>query len=189
MDFAYLIEGAIAFLFVDHKSSSYEKLRAKERLWDNALRGNVLSSMSESSQILEIDSGLRHIDWVTTEALAKGLTDLLETLWSDTHTLISDFLYLMIPDARERQSRVEWMAEYEMIPMHFLLHLTLDLNTWCIHVDKKAVEIDLPSMYDLRFRPERRMLDQPQMPPPEALHPDMPAPHPFPNQAPSAATA
>ena len=44
------------------------------------LRGKFPPSMEESSQILEINSGLRHADWVTAETSAEGLTALLAIL-------------------------------------------------------------------------------------------------------------
>ena len=43
----------------------------------NALRGNMCPSMTD---VLEIDIGLNHVDWVTTEAADESLTNLLEKI-------------------------------------------------------------------------------------------------------------
>ena len=60
--------------------------------------------MTESSQTLEIDSGMRHIDWVMAEAEAEVLTDLLASLWLETHSLVADLLSLVQQNARERRA-------------------------------------------------------------------------------------
>ena len=46
-----------------------------------------------------------------------------------------------------------------MLPMHFLHHLTLKLNTWCISEEEDVVGVDLPSMYVFRFELDRCTLD------------------------------
>ena len=144
--------------------------------------------MVDSSQLLVIESGLRHFNLVKSEAAAEGLVDILATLWSDTHPLVSYLLSLMYHNARERHARVEWAAEYEILPMHFLRRLILNLNTWYISVEEEAGEIYPPSMYELCFEIDRHMIERPHMPSPEALHPGMPASRPDTNQAPSAVT-
>ena len=68
------------------------------------------------------------------EAAYEGLAAFLDTLWSDTHPLMADLLYLVHHNARQRRTRVDWEAEYNMLPMHFLHGLSLDLNTWYICV-------------------------------------------------------
>ena len=85
-----------------------------------------------------IDSGPHHVDWITSEAAAEGLTVLLATLCSDTQPLVEDLLSLMIHNAIYRRERVDWSEEYEMLPIHFLLRLKIDLNTWCISVEEEA---------------------------------------------------
>ena len=71
---------------------------------------------------------------------------------------------------------MDWVEEYEMPPMHFLRHPTLELNTWCISVKEEAVDTNLPSMSALRFKLDMLTLDLLHMPPPEALNPGTPAP-------------
>ena len=100
----------------------------------------------------------------------------MATLWSDTHTLVSDLLSLMCHNSRERRARVYWVEDYEMSPMHFLRRPTLDLNTWCISVKEEVVDTNLPRMSVLRFDLDMRTLDLLHMPPPEALNPGTPAP-------------
>ena len=70
--------------------------------------------------------------------------------------------------------------------MNFLRQLTLDLNNWCISVEEKAGDINLPSMSALRFLIDRHTLDYPHMPLTAALYPVTSAPCPAPNQEPSA---
>ena len=79
-DYSSLTAGASTFLFVAHTAATADKLRAKARLWDNMLRGNVHPSIVESSQLLAIGIGPCHFIWVTAEAAAEGLTTLLVTL-------------------------------------------------------------------------------------------------------------
>ena len=107
-------------LFVSHTAAAAEKLRSKSRLWENSLRVNIFPSMEESSYLIVIGIGPRHINWVTEEAAAKGLANLLSTLWSDTHTLVEELLSLMRHNSRERQARVDCAVEYEIVPIHFL---------------------------------------------------------------------
>ena len=54
-DYTSLTAGIIAFLFDVHTEAAAKKLRTKARIWDNVLRGNIFISMSESSQLLEMD--------------------------------------------------------------------------------------------------------------------------------------
>ena len=115
--------------------------------------------MAVSSQLLVIESGPCHVNWVTTEVVVKGITTLLLTLLSYTNTLIVDLLSLMHYNSRERRARVDGAVEYEMLPMHFLHHLTLKLNTWCISEEEDVVGVDLPSMYVFRFELDRCTLD------------------------------
>ena len=69
---------------------------------------------------------------------------------------------------------MDWIEEYEILPMHFLLRLTLNLNTWCISVEEESRDIDHPIISSLRVKLDRRTLDQPHMPPPETLRPVIP---------------
>ena len=66
-NYAYLTTGASTLLFVTPTCTADENLQAKERLWDNALQGNVRPSMAESSQLLDIDISPLQVDWVTVE--------------------------------------------------------------------------------------------------------------------------
>ena len=45
-----------------------------------------------------------------------------------------------------------------MLPMNFLGHLTLNLNTRCIGVEEEAVDIDLPIVSTLHFKIDRRTI-------------------------------
>ena len=76
-----------------------------------------------------------------------------------------------------------------MIPMNFLGHLTLNLNTWCISVEEEAVDIDLIIMSTLHFKIYRHMIELPYMTLPADLHPSTLVPHPVSNQTPSAVEA
>ena len=78
--YASLSSGSSAFIFVAHTVAEAENLRAKARLWYNVLRGVFCPSMADSSQLLVVYSGLRHIGWVTAEEVAEGLASLLATL-------------------------------------------------------------------------------------------------------------
>ena len=79
-NYAYMMAGDIAFLFVSHTSAVAEKLHVKVGLWDKVLRVNVCLSMAESSKLLAIDSGPCHVHWVMLEAASEGLSVLLTTL-------------------------------------------------------------------------------------------------------------
>ena len=93
----------------------------------------------------------QHVDWVTVEAASKGLDDILSTLWYKMHPLVSDITSLVRHNTRERRARVEWEAEYDIIPMNILCNLLLDLKTWYISVKEEAGDIDLISMLEIRF--------------------------------------
>ena len=102
--------GASAFLFVAHTAAAAEKLRSKSRLWYNTLRGKVCPSMADSSQRLVVDIGLRHVNWITSEALVRGLVSLLSKILSNTHPVVANLFSLMFHNVRERQAKVEWAA-------------------------------------------------------------------------------
>ena len=91
------------------------------------------------------------MDWVTVGAALEGLEVLLATLWSDTHPLVAGLFSLVHHNARERRVRVDWEADYDMLPMYFLFYLSLNINTWCISVEVEVGYIDLPSMATIRF--------------------------------------
>ena len=139
------------------------------------MRCNICPSITDSYQLLAIDSGLIHVNWETEEATDKVLVNLLATLWLETHPLVVDLLSLVLHNAKERQTRVDWVSEYEILPIHFICCLTLDLNTWCISVEEDAGCINIPSRSALCFKINRRTLNQPHMPPPATLHPGTPA--------------
>ena len=84
--------------------------------------------------MLALEGAPIHVDWVSTEAETKGLMALLATLWQDTHPLVADILSLTHHNARERRSRVRWVEEYDLLPMHFPRCLSLNLYTWSINV-------------------------------------------------------
>ena len=67
--------------------------------------------------------------WVSEEAATAGLMALMDTLWQDAHFLMADLLYLTQNNAWERQSRVDWSSEYDLLTIHYLRCLTPDLNT------------------------------------------------------------
>ena len=77
-----------------------------------------------------------------------------------------DLLSLVRDNARERRARVDLVAEYAMLPMHFLRHLSLDINTWCISVEEEGGGIDLPSMSAIRFDLDWCTFDAPHIPTP-----------------------
>ena len=80
-DYSSLTAGASTFLFVAHTAATADKLRAKARLWDNMLRGNICPLMKESLQLLAVDSGPCHVDWVIAEVSDEGHTAILITPW------------------------------------------------------------------------------------------------------------
>ena len=45
-----------------------------------------------------------------------------------------------------------------MIPINSLVHLTLNLNTWCTSVEEEAVDIDTPIMSTIHFKIDRCMI-------------------------------
>ena len=53
---------------------------------------------------------------------------LLEMLWSDIHPLVAEIISMVWHNVRERQVRVDWSEEYDMLPMYLLCSLSLDLN-------------------------------------------------------------
>ena len=53
-----------AFLFIAHMLVAAKNLQAKARIWYKTLRGSVCPSMAEHSQLLSIDIGPYHVDWV-----------------------------------------------------------------------------------------------------------------------------
>ena len=107
--------GSNKFLFVENTAAMAEKLHPKALLWDNALRGNIWTSMAESSQLLSIISGPLHMDYATAEVNLYGFVELLVTLWSDYHPLVSDLLSLVHQNYRERRGCIYWAMEYDMI--------------------------------------------------------------------------
>ena len=110
--------GASAFLFVAHTSAVAWEIRAKYRIWDNVLQDNVRLLMADSLQLLDVDSGPRHIYCIMEEVVSEYLIALLATLWSETHTLVADLLSLVQHNNKERRGRVDWAAEYEILLMY-----------------------------------------------------------------------
>ena len=53
--------------------------------------------------MLASDGAPTHVDWVLAEAGMKGLTSLLSTLWQETQPLISDLLFMVWHNSREKQ--------------------------------------------------------------------------------------
>ena len=70
-----------------------------------------------------------------------------------------------------------------MLLIDFLLRLKIDLNTWCISVEKEAGEINPPPACSTYASSNMHTLDRLKIPPLAALHPGMPIPSPVTNQA------
>ena len=175
IDYASLVSAARNLLFVDHIVAASENLNAKARFWYNALWGNLWPSMDEFYQHLDMYSGPRHMDGVTTEAALKGLVELLATLCSESHPLVLDLIPLLCHNYRERYTCIDWETDYYMIPMYFLRILSLDINTWCISVEEEVGYIDSPSRYTISFDMDQRNLDWTHVPAPEKLLPGTPS--------------
>ena len=62
-----LMSGASALLFVAPTTTVAKNIQSKAPMWDNALQGNVWSSMEEFFQLLTIDSGPHQVDCVVEE--------------------------------------------------------------------------------------------------------------------------
>ena len=100
--------------------------------------------MADSEQLLVVEIRPCHGYYVTEESNFKVLEVLLETLCSDTYSLLYELIYLVWQNTRERQILIDWEAEYDMLPINFLLCLSLDLNTWCISVEEEGVTLIYP---------------------------------------------
>ena len=48
----------------------------------------------------------------------EGLTALLDTLLWETHPLISNLIFLLCYNARERLAQLELEVEYTLLPLH-----------------------------------------------------------------------
>ena len=59
---------------------------------------------------------------------------LLEILWLKYHLLSLYLIYLVWHSSSERCVCMDWTTEDDMLSIHFLIRLYLDLNTWCISV-------------------------------------------------------
>ena len=70
-------------------------------------------------------------------------------IWLYVYPLVDNLPSLVRHNAMEQQARLDWAGEYDMIPMHFLCRLFLDLNAWCILVEEEVGGIDIPSIYAL----------------------------------------
>ena len=60
--FASLTAGASVLLFVSHMTATDENIHTKAHPWDNAIQRKFWTSMVDSSQVLPIDIGTRHVD-------------------------------------------------------------------------------------------------------------------------------
>ena len=118
----------------------------------------------------------RQVDWLTAEAADKGLTELLSTLWSETNLLVAYLISLVNCNEMKRRTCIDCVAEYNMINIHLLLHLSLYLDTWYISFDEVVVSIDLLSIATIHFELIRRTLNRPHMGSSAALAPVTPAP-------------
>ena len=81
-----------AFPFVTNMAIVAKNMHMKASLWYKDLRGNFRPSMVESDQFLETDGSLIHVDWVTEKSESEGLAAFLDTIFLDTHPLVSDLL-------------------------------------------------------------------------------------------------
>ena len=114
--------------------------------------------------MLALEGAPIHMDWVSTEAATKGLMALLATLWQETHPIVADILSLTHHNARERRSRVIWVEEYDLLPMHYPHRLSLNLYTWSINVEDEGGDIKITSVTAIRFDLDRHIFDSPHMP-------------------------
>ena len=132
--------------------------------------------MEKYPQLLDVNSVPCRVSRVLAEAASEGLIALLDTMWLDTQLLVEYLISLVQHNVREKRLRVDWAAEYEIPPMHFLFRLTLDFNTCCISVEEEVGVINLPSMSAHCFELYRRTLDKPHILTPSSLSPVTPTP-------------
>ena len=113
--------------------------------------GNIHLSVSISMHMLASDSVLAHVNWVSSEAVAEGLSKLLATLWQETRPLFAGLFSLMHHNAWKIWDRVDWAEYHALLLIHYLCRLYLELNTWFICVEYEVGDIDLPSMTGIHF--------------------------------------
>ena len=65
------------------------------------------------------------------------------------------------PSAWERQSCANWMAEYDLLPIHYLRHLYLNINTWYISVEDEGSNININIINAIRFEMDHHTFDTP----------------------------
>ena len=98
-----------------------------------------------------------------------------EKLWTDTHPLVEDLFSMMRHNTRERIWRVDWVEEYDIVPMYLLLRITINLNTWCINCEEEVGDINPPKMPSLLFELDRQNLDWTHIPDLSSISPGTPA--------------
>ena len=75
----------------------------------------------------------------------------MDILWSGNHLLVTELISLIRHDIMKRKMHMELSEEYDMLPINFLCHLYLDLNTLWISVEEEAGYINLPIMLEIWF--------------------------------------
>ena len=97
--------------------------------------------MAKSEKLISNHRGSHNTDWVTVESASEVMVIITATLFSDTHSLVSNLLSLISHNAKERRVHVYWTEEYNILPMNFLRKFTINLNTWCISVYEDTGDI------------------------------------------------
>ena len=96
---------------------------------DKILDSNLQLSASKSMQMLALYGEPTHVDWVSTDTSTEGLTEILATLWQDTRLLMVELLSLVCHNSWEWRAHVDWEAEDSLLPIQYLLCLSLYVNT------------------------------------------------------------
>ena len=103
--------------------------------------------MGESMNLLSVDTPPHlQIDWITAESMSEGLKTLLVTLWNKSQPLVSNLLYMIHHNYKERRTHGLGGRIYAHVFFH---RLSLDLKTWCISVEKEAEDINILRIYSL----------------------------------------
>ena len=53
------------------------------------------------------------------------------------------------------------MAEYDLLPIHYLRHLYLNINTWYISVEDEGSNININIINAIRFEMDHHTFDTP----------------------------
>ena len=96
---------------------------------EKVLDGNLQPSASKSMHIIALYCEPTHVDWVSIDTSIEGITVLLSTLRHETHLLMVELLSLVCHNSWEWRAHVDWEAEDSLLPIQYLLCLSLYVNT------------------------------------------------------------